>query len=61
MFGWFKSDPVKKLEIRKNELLSKAYELSHTNRKAADELMAKAAEIDEEIITILNERNKEKK
>jgi hypothetical protein len=61
MFGWFKSDPVKKLEIKKNELLSKAYELSKSNRKAADDLMAKAAEIDEEINTILNERSKEKK
>lgn len=56
MFSFFKSDPIKKLEKKKQDLLSKAHRLSHTDRKAADELMMKADEIEKEIVALLDKK-----
>ncbi|NMM49054.1 Lacal_2735 family protein [Marinigracilibium pacificum] len=49
MFGLFKSDPVKKLQKERKKLLEKAYKLSHTDRSASDQMMAKVDEIDKKI------------
>ena len=46
MFGIFKKKTEKeKLEEQYRKLLSEAHQLSHTNRKAADEKLAEAEEI----------------
>ncbi len=56
MFSFFKSNPIKKLEKKKQDLLSKAHKLSHTDRKAADELMMKADEIEKQIVDLLDKK-----
>jgi len=46
MFGLFKKKTEKeKLEEQYRKLLSEAHQLSHTNRKSADEKLAEAEEI----------------
>lgn len=49
MFGLFKKDPIAKLEKEHREALAKAFELSKVDRRKADELTARAAEIEREI------------
>ncbi|QCK16282.1 Lacal_2735 family protein [Mangrovivirga cuniculi] len=49
MFGLFKTDPVKKLEKERKKLLEKAYKLSHSDRQASDEMMAKVNELEKKI------------
>lgn len=49
MFGLFKKDPVAKLQKEHSDLLAKAFEMSKIDRRKADELTAKAAEIERQI------------
>lgn len=49
MFGLFKKDPIAKLEKELREALAKAFELSKVDRRKADEMTARAAEIEREI------------
>lgn len=49
MFGLFKKDPLKKLQKEHAELMEKAFKMSKIDRTKADELTAKAAEIEKEI------------
>ncbi len=56
MFSFFKSDPIKKLEKKKQDLLSQAHKMSHTDRKAADELMMKADELEKKIQELLDKK-----
>lgn len=58
MFSLFKSDPIKKLEKKKAELIEKAYRLSHTDRKASDLLTQQAAEIEDQIKALLDKKSK---
>jgi hypothetical protein len=50
MLSWFKTDPLKKLQKEHAALLDEAFKMSTVNRKKADELTAKAQEIEEKIV-----------
>jgi len=52
MLGIFKKDPVKKLRKEHTRLLAEAYRLSTIDRTKSDEMTAKAAEIELEIIAL---------
>ena len=52
MFGLFKNDPVKKLEKEHKKLLDDAFRMSKIDRTKSDELVAKAAKIEEEIMKL---------
>ncbi|MCH2200250.1 MAG: Lacal_2735 family protein [Flavobacteriales bacterium] len=52
MFGLFKNDPVKKLEKEHKRLLDEAFRMSKVDRTKSDELTAKAAQIEEEIMKL---------
>lgn len=50
MFGLFKKkSELEKLQEEYKSLLSKSHKVSHSNRKEADELMAKAEEVAKKI------------
>jgi hypothetical protein len=52
MFGIFKKDPVKKLRKEHARLLAEAYRLGTIDRTKSDEMTAKAALVELEIITL---------
>ena len=56
MFNWFKTDPLKKLQKEHAALLDEAFKMSTVNRKKADELTAKAQEIEQKIIQLQNDK-----
>ena len=58
MFSWFKKDADQrsKLEKKYRQLLEESYKLSHSNRTLADQKMAEANKIAEELAQL----NKEK-
>ncbi|WP_209330321.1 Lacal_2735 family protein [Lunatimonas salinarum] len=50
MFGLFKKKTEKeRLADEYRQLMEKAHKMSHTNRKAADELMAEAEQVAQKI------------
>ena len=49
MFGLFKKAPIAKLQKEHSDLLAKAFEMSKIDRRRADELTAKAAEVERQI------------
>lgn len=49
MFGFFKKDPVKKLQKKYKDLMEESYRLSTTDRKASDLKRAEAEEVLKEI------------
>jgi hypothetical protein len=52
MLNWFKQDPLKKLQKEYASLMDEAYKMSTVNRKKADELTAKAQEVEQKIIQL---------
>lgn len=54
MFGLFKKDPVEKLRKEHARLLSEAHRLSTVDRARSDEMAAKAAEVEAELVALQN-------
>lgn len=52
MFGLFKKDPVAKLQKQHRDLLEKAFAMSKVDRTKSDELMARADELEREIMKL---------
>ena len=57
MFGMFKKDPVEKLRKEHARLLAEAHRLSTVDRTKSDEMTAKAAQIESELVA-LTEKSK---
>lgn len=55
MFGLFKKDPRAKLEKQHRELLEAAFRMSKVDRTKADELTAKAAEVEAQLAKLNEE------
>lgn len=56
MFKWFKKDPVAKLRKERERLLAEAHRLGKIDRAKSDEMTAKAAEVEQQIIDLQNQR-----
>jgi len=56
MFKWFKKDPVAKLRKEREQLLAEAHRLSTIDRARSDEMTAKAAAVEQQIIDLQNQR-----
>jgi hypothetical protein len=52
MLNWFKQDPLKKLQKEYAALMDEAFKMSTVNRKKADELTAKAQEVEQKIMEL---------
>ena len=52
MFGMFKKDPVEKLRKEHARLLAEAHRLSTVDRTKSDQMTAKAAEIEAELVAL---------
>lgn len=58
MFGLFKKkSEIEKLEDKHRKLMSKAYEVSHSNRKKGDELLAEADKLERKIEDLKKEQD----
>tara|TARA_B100001057_G_scaffold474699_1_gene540549 strand:+ start:265 stop:447 length:183 start_codon:yes stop_codon:yes gene_type:complete len=55
MLGLFKKDPVKKLQQEHAKLLAEAHRMSTVDRTKSDALMARAAEVENEIAKLMND------
>ena len=56
MWGIFKTDPVKKLQKEHAAVLAEAHRLGAIDRTKSDELVAKAAKLEEKLMQMLAER-----
>ena len=56
MWGIFKTDPVKKLQKEHAAILAEAHRLGAIDRTTSDELVAKAAKLEEKLMQMLAER-----
>jgi len=54
MFGLFKKDPVEKLRKEHARLMSEAHRLSTVDRARSDEMTAKAAEVEAQLVALQN-------
>ncbi len=52
MFGMFKKNPVEKLRKEHARLLAEAHRLSTVDRTKSDQMTAKAAEIESELMAL---------
>ncbi len=52
MLNWFKKDPVAKLRKERERLLAEAHRLGKVDRARSDEMTAKAAEVEQQIIDL---------
>lgn len=52
MFGLFKKDPAERLRKEHARLLSEAHRLSTVDRTRSDEMTARAAEIEEQLMAL---------
>lgn len=52
MFGLFKKDPAEKLRKEHARLLSEAHRLSTVDRSRSDEMTAKAAEVEAQLLAL---------
>lgn len=55
MFGMFKKDPVEKLRKEHARLLAEAHRLSTVDRSKSDEMTAKAAKVEAELVALQNQ------
>lgn len=59
MFGLFKKKtPLEQLQAKHAQLLKESFELSTSNRQAADLKAAKASEVADEIVKLLADKNR---
>ena len=52
MFGMFKKDPAEKLRKEHARLLAEAHRLSTVDRARSDEMTAKAAEVEAQLVAL---------
>ncbi len=58
MLNWFKKDPVAKLRKERERLLAEAHRLGKVDRARSDEMTAKAAEVEQQIIDLQQKASK---
>ena len=58
MLNWFKKDPVAKLRKERERLLAEAHRLGKVDRARSDEMTAKAAEVEQQIIDLQQKATK---
>jgi hypothetical protein len=56
MWGIFKTDPVKKLQKEHAAILAEAHRMGSIDRSKSDELVAKAAKLEEKLIQMIADR-----
>tara|TARA_B110000285_G_scaffold229125_1_gene293301 strand:- start:392 stop:562 length:171 start_codon:yes stop_codon:yes gene_type:complete len=54
MWGIFKTDPVKKLQKEHAAMLAEAHRMGSIDRTKSDELVAKAAQLEEKLMELLS-------
>tara|TARA_Y100000385_G_scaffold286263_1_gene347931 strand:- start:421 stop:594 length:174 start_codon:yes stop_codon:yes gene_type:complete len=57
MWGIFKTDPVKKLQKEHAAILSEAHRMGSIDRAKSDELVAKAAKVEERLVQMMGDRS----